>query len=1009
MRFSGIAYLMLCFYSCNCAKYPNEIVDLPIVDCDAGKIVIKVRTTAANPSHIYAEQFHESPTCVERNKNKISIDHGECGMTSERMESPLGTMHRICVAVQIHPLFVTENDRSYCAQCVYLDSNVVDSLEQNIAISDLPPNELDPQFDESSRPKCTYSIRKGSIDGPPVHFATIGDTVVHVWECQNGGYAECSNDRHCPRSHYCVSAVCCPTATTVCNQPLASGASCNSEPVPRYWFNAALGMCQSFQFEGCHGNNNNFISIEECEKFCNEIEEEPKCPHGEAIRLDNGRYWRCATDSSAEKEKATATSDRLCPLNYECHFDGKNSGCCPSKSFTCQSSPDPGRACNPGTSTRWYYEVSLRACKTFQFSGCDGNANNFDSQQSCEEYCGISGCPFGGQILRTSAGEPMTCDSNEKSHESEGMSNQKCPSTHKCIWLQQAFSVDERVPISNSASFYSASSHFCCPTRRHVCSMTVDEGTSCGDAVVRYAFEASSRKCRAFSFRGCNGNSNNFHSLQGCQNFCSAAGCADGEMVYRVGQETEPFDCSKHSCPHGFMCVADVSNLQKSVCCGSLNLGVCPSGQTAYIDEKSSKPATCSSDRPGDCPNGYFCVFNKERNKFFCCTISNYKDLKCPAGMTPAENPITHDPMGCTLDSQCPPGGKCHREEHPHLTGICCFTGAVCPPTFVLDVEKTNEGECNPLTPSSCSAERHSVCLFSETMDRFVCCRRESRPQISLQTCPGKMVRDPKKRHCSINELCPPSYNCIRRNYDRVGICCRHKRTPIIIPMLLECPLKEVPLKDESGKVRLCSDRNQCPFGYKCLLSVSAGSRSRICCPESSATETRCPDGLQPLSTEGNVQSCSMAACPTGYKCQKHSEICCPTIEFACTEPLYVGTKCPRAYPIERWYYHSQTGRCQPFIFQGCTPSANNFNNEHACHRVCVDGKFGVQQKNQCPSPFKNPSRSKPQICSPLFDSCRETDKCVATQSGQYLCCENPDSHSLRSIIGQLCGDFWKP
>lgn len=140
------------------------------------------------------------------------------------------------------------------------------------------------------------------------------------------------------------------------------------------------------------------------------------------------------------------------------------------------------------------------------------------------------------------------------------------------------------------------------------------------------------------------------------------------------------------------------------------------------------------------------------------------------------------------------------------------------------------------------------------------------------------------------------------------------------------------------------------------MLSVSPGSRSKVCCPEASATETRCPSGLQPLSTEGNVQSCAMAACPTGYKCQKHSDICCPTegfekyvasnyiLDFACAEPLYVGTRCHSGYPIERWYYHSETGRCNPFIFQGCTPSANNFNDEHACHRACVDGKFGLQR-----------------------------------------------------------------
>lgn len=49
-------------------------------------------------------------------------------------ENPSGIMYRICIAVQIHPLFVTDSDRSYCAQCVYMDNNVIDDLEQNLSI-----------------------------------------------------------------------------------------------------------------------------------------------------------------------------------------------------------------------------------------------------------------------------------------------------------------------------------------------------------------------------------------------------------------------------------------------------------------------------------------------------------------------------------------------------------------------------------------------------------------------------------------------------------------------------------------------------------------------------------------------------------------------------------------------------------------------------------------------------------------------------------------------------------
>uniref|UniRef100_A0A915DJT4 ZP domain-containing protein n=1 Tax=Ditylenchus dipsaci TaxID=166011 RepID=A0A915DJT4_9BILA len=49
----------------------------------------------------------------------------------------------------------------------------------------MTPNELEPQFDEASNPHCTYSIRKGAVDGPEVHAAVVGETVFHVWQCNN--------------------------------------------------------------------------------------------------------------------------------------------------------------------------------------------------------------------------------------------------------------------------------------------------------------------------------------------------------------------------------------------------------------------------------------------------------------------------------------------------------------------------------------------------------------------------------------------------------------------------------------------------------------------------------------------------------------------------------------------------------------------------------------------------------------------------------------------------------
>uniref|UniRef100_A0A0N5A0K7 ZP domain-containing protein n=1 Tax=Parastrongyloides trichosuri TaxID=131310 RepID=A0A0N5A0K7_PARTI len=172
-------------FSVYCNKFPNEVVETPIVTCEPDKVTIKIKTSLTNPSVIYADNFFEDSDCSVYNMNHISIPHGKCGMTSENMSSPNGVLQRICISVQLHPLFVTEADKYYCAQCVYMESNVVNDLEQTLSVSEATPSELEPMFDDVSIPKCSYSIRRGSKDGPKIHYTTIGEVAYHVWTCNN--------------------------------------------------------------------------------------------------------------------------------------------------------------------------------------------------------------------------------------------------------------------------------------------------------------------------------------------------------------------------------------------------------------------------------------------------------------------------------------------------------------------------------------------------------------------------------------------------------------------------------------------------------------------------------------------------------------------------------------------------------------------------------------------------------------------------------------------------------
>lgn len=36
---------------------------------------------------------------------------------------------------------------------------------------------------------------------------------------------------------------------------------------------------------------------------------------------------------------------------------------------------------------RWYYSLVKRKCKEFLYGGCDGNANNFQTEAACKSFC----------------------------------------------------------------------------------------------------------------------------------------------------------------------------------------------------------------------------------------------------------------------------------------------------------------------------------------------------------------------------------------------------------------------------------------------------------------------------------------------------------------------------------------------------------------------------------------------------------------------------------------------
>ncbi|XP_036185671.1 protein AMBP isoform X2 [Myotis myotis] len=98
--------------------------------------------------------------------------------------------------------------------------------------------------------------------------------------------------------------------------------------VRRYFYNGSSMACEPFQYGGCLGNGNNFVSEKECLQTCRTV--------------------------------------AACNLPIV---------------------PGPCRA----FMELWAFDAVQGKCIRFQYGGCQGNGNKFYSEKECKEYCGVPG------------------------------------------------------------------------------------------------------------------------------------------------------------------------------------------------------------------------------------------------------------------------------------------------------------------------------------------------------------------------------------------------------------------------------------------------------------------------------------------------------------------------------------------------------------------------------------------------------------------------------------------
>ncbi|XP_066531415.1 tissue factor pathway inhibitor 2 [Hoplias malabaricus] len=158
--------------------------------------------------------------------------------------------------------------------------------------------------------------------------------------------------------------------------------------IQRFYYNTITQRCEEFSYGGCAGNDNNFISYQECHKTCFTIPKIPQIcrfPKKEgSCRALFSRYFFNMSSMQCE------------PFTYggcfgnENNFEDYNSCmeyCRPPKSIPviCLDVLDKG-GCSASI-PRYYYNSATKMCEEFIYTGCGKSNNNFVSKQSCMDVC----------------------------------------------------------------------------------------------------------------------------------------------------------------------------------------------------------------------------------------------------------------------------------------------------------------------------------------------------------------------------------------------------------------------------------------------------------------------------------------------------------------------------------------------------------------------------------------------------------------------------------------------
>lgn len=191
------------------------------------------------------------------------------------------------------------------------------------------------------------------------------------------------------------------TARDICFMPEDAG-QCQ-EAQPKWRYDRRDGVCRQFVYTGCGGNRNNFDRREDCEQTCSNVQdpcELPKtvgpCRAIQRVFYYNSREDQCeeflygGCQGNSNRFPDQQECERRCVRDQNRAPSLNQRGGAPEidspQASSCSARVDPG-PCQEYV-IQHYFDDRTNSCQRFQYGGCGGSANRYNSEEQCERVCG---------------------------------------------------------------------------------------------------------------------------------------------------------------------------------------------------------------------------------------------------------------------------------------------------------------------------------------------------------------------------------------------------------------------------------------------------------------------------------------------------------------------------------------------------------------------------------------------------------------------------------------------